>query len=371
MKHAWTFGQQVMLPVISGRSVKETLIDYDGPQLRILEKGLDQFVALRIDDDGQAVRWLEAPITSVEYAALMSGELPLRNTLLKSDVVLVENSHREEPIRAWELNPKQIPDPVLPKRGASLPRFARARYKSDLEPGTPAEFHFSTKGMRGSRMAFSRLSQITSTIQNLWDSIASGLGAQSLTLNAVGFAGGSFKIRVEVQDRALLARVANAYRDLTRATYSDADNFVDVLSKSSVNITQSYSHYLRTLDLNRLDVLAHWHDEDGERGAFVGYAGAENSRQAIKLAPKEEPKRMTVMLNGYLEGFARQKKYFEFVEEETSKVITGKIQKNLRDVPLHDEVRLGHKRRYRVEIESVLAPNSEEKFTLVAFSVLD
>ena len=272
MKHAWTFGQQLMLPVVSDQRVTETLIEYDGPQLRILEKGADQFLALRIDEDGAGVRWLEAPITSVVYSALMAGELALRNALLKPDVILVENSHAEETVHVWQLDPAQIPEQVLPKRGAMLPRFVRALYKSDLEPGTPAEFHLGTKNMRGSRIAFSRLSQITSTIQNLWDSIAS--------------------------------------------------------------------------------------------------AGAQRTRHATKPALKKEPERKTITLDGYLEGFARKKRYFEFYEDGTGRLITGKIHKSLRDVPLHDEVRVGHRRKHRAEIESVII-NGEEKFTLIAFSAFE
>src|SRR5580704_11852124 len=107
MRHAWTFGQQLLASVVSGQRVIETLIEYDVPQLCILERGTDQLLALRIDEDLTGVRWLEAPITSVEYSALMAGELALRNALLKPDVILVETSHAEEIVRAWQLDPAQ------------------------------------------------------------------------------------------------------------------------------------------------------------------------------------------------------------------------------------------------------------------------
>ncbi len=368
MKHTWTTGQQLMfLPV---RTVRETLIEYDGPQLCILDRGSDQFLSLRIDDDDTGVRWLQSPITDVELTALMSGELALRSALLKPEMLLVEDSHDEETVHVWQLDSARVPDVVLPKAGALLPAYVRALYKSDLEPQVPAEFHLGTKGVRGSRITFSRLSAITGTIQHLWDSLASTMGADSLPLNAVASGSGSFKLTVEVNDKALFDKVAGAYRDLTRATYEE--NILVTLSKSPQNVTHNYSHLRRALDLNRVDVLAHWHADDEERTAFVGYAGAQRTRKTVSsTTTSDQVKRQSLTLNGHLEGFTGRKGYFDFYEPETGRQISGKVQKKLRDFPIRDEVRLGHRRKYRVEIESAEAPGQEPQYTLIDFSPIE
>ena len=371
MKHEWQFGQQVTVPMVVGRTNIDTLIEYDGPYLVLLQKAVAQFLALRIDEDESGVRWLQSPISTVEYEALFSGELPLRNVFLKQDVLLVEDSHDEEPVKVWELNPSTIPDRVLPKRGAPLPAYVRSSYRSKLGDDVPAEFRVGAKGAPDDRITFTRLSQVTSQIQHLWDSIASTMGAQSLTLNATGLVRGSFKITVEVEDRALLKRVAHAYRDLTRATY-DENRLTEILSKVPQVVTENFSHYLRALDLNQLDVLTQWHEdatEIGDRTAFVGYANAGRTRHSIKPAKIGETKRAVLTVNGFFQGFQRDSGTFEFYDD-LGRLYKGKVRKELRDAPLHDGINVYHARKYRTEIESILK-DAKEKFTLLAYSVLD
>jgi hypothetical protein len=369
MKYIWNTGQQVVF--LPPARVRETLIEYDGPQLCIVERGSDEFVSLRVDEDDKGVRWLQSPITSVEYEALISGELALRSALLKPEMLLVEDSHDEETFRTTQVDPAKIPDAYLPKPGARLPAYVRASYASQLRPEVPAEFHLATKGVHGRGIAFSRLSAVTGTIQHLWNSLATTMNAPSLPLNAIGSGDGSFKLTVEVRDRALLAKVASAYRDLTRATY-DEYTLGGTFSKSPQAVTQNYSHLLRALDLNQVDVLTNWRADGEEHIAFVGYAGAQRTRKAISATiTSDQVIRRPLTLTGYLEGFAGRKRYFDFFDPETAKHISGKMQKKLRDFPLHDELRLGHRRKYRVEIESVESPGQEPQYTLMDFAPVE
>jgi hypothetical protein len=128
-------------------------------------------------------------------------------------------------------------------------------------------------------------------------------------------------------------------------------------------IAQRYSEYLRTLDLNALDVLAEWHHGI----AFVGYAGAQRTRNTIKLSPPDTASTSVSTRVGFLEGFGRSPKHFEFYDSNSGERITGTIEKHLRDLPLRDEVHLGHRRKYRVEIRSVQVGSKPPRFTLTAF----
>ncbi len=84
MKWSWKFGQEIMPLLVTRRALKEILIEYDGPRLAILEQPPDQILALCIDEDKNGVRWIQSPLSSLEYEALMRGALTVRAALLLS-----------------------------------------------------------------------------------------------------------------------------------------------------------------------------------------------------------------------------------------------------------------------------------------------
>ena len=373
MKREWKFGQQLMLPSISERKIKEVLVDYDGPQLCILEKDSARFVSVRVDEDKEGTRWIQAPLSSLEYEALMLGTLPVRDALLKLEMVLVEENRYEVPVKAWQLDPSTVPDSVLPKIDAPLPKYVRATFNYSLDPDVPAAFHLETATGLGGQLPFEALSKATATLQKLWSALASRIHSQELVLNAAAFEKGSLKVRVEVKDRVLFAQVADTYRDLTRATY-DEKRLTEVLAnQKSPTVTQAYSEYLKTLDQSKMDVLAQWRERTGaeERSAFVGYAGAGRTRKSIRVETPEEPTRKVITRFGYLEGFTGRKHYFEFYEDETGAHMAGNVAKELRNVFQRTEIRLGHRAKYRVEIESVQIGDNPPTFTLLGFDPVE
>lgn len=368
MKWSWKFGQEIMPLLVTRRALKEILIEYDGPRLAILEQPPDQILALCIDEDKNGVRWIRSPLSSLEYEALMRGALTVRAALLKPGMVLVEYSHdKDEKLQsAWELDPTQVPDDVLPDVDTLLPNYVMISHPSTLAPNVSAEFRLGTKGTRDIPehiISFQRLSAVTAGIQHLWDAIGSTLTARPTVLNAYATSRGSLAIRVQVDDKETFSQVAAVYRELTRATY-DRKQLVETLSAKSARVIRRYSEYLKMLDENSLDVFAEWY----AGVAFIGHAGAQRNRKHIRVPAPEVATPKRIVRAGYLEGFGRSPRHFEFYDPDTGARITGLIHKDLRDFPLRDELYLGHRRKYLVEIESVRVGSNPPKYTLLAFS---
>lgn len=374
MKREWQFGQQLALYGIPERKIREVLIDYDGPQLCILEKGPERFLSVRIDEDATGTRWIQSPLSSVEYEALMLGTLSVRNALLKTEMILVEENRNEVPIRAWTLSASSVPDTALPKVDAPLPRYVRSMSKYELPQDVPAAFHLEAARVSGYQLPFEKLSKATASLQRLWNTLASTFGKPELVLSAVALERGSFKVRVEVidSDRALFAQVADVYRDLARATF-DGKRLAEALAKKPQTVSYAYSDYLTTLDKQKLDVLAQWRERDDaeERSAFVGYAGAGRSRKSIKFEVAEQPTRETIRRIGYLDSFAGKKNYFEFYESTSGAAFSGGIAKTLRDAAIRGEVLLTHQKKCSVTMEMQQVGSERPTFTLLEFSHIE
>jgi hypothetical protein len=361
VKHSWTFGQQVVPALIAGRSIDEVLIDYDGPQLAVLKKGEDLFLSICIDeDDDNTTRWIQSPISRLEYAALMRGALPVRNALLKPEMILVDISNESE-TRVWELDPTQVPSKVLPKSGAILPEYVRASFQQRLKSEIAAPFRLGGKGALAKRIPFGGLGRITETLQELWNAIGETLGAQAATLNAAALADGSLEIQVAVDNADIFARIADTYRELIDASY-DESNLKEYLGEKP-RIKKKYSNYLKAIDDNKIDVLAEWH----EGVAFIGSAAAGRTWQSLEPAV-DEPKITALHLVGHLEGYAGKRRFFQFLELGTGRRLSGRLDAPILDIPVHEELRLGPTTKYRVEIEESRIGDQEPKYTLKSFA---
>jgi hypothetical protein len=363
VKHTWTFGQQVVPTIIAGRSVNEVLIDYDGPQLTVLRKGDDLFLAICIDEDDIASRWIQSPISRLEYDALMRGALPVRNALLKPEMILVDNLGPRES-RVWELDPANVPSKVLPKSGAILPEYVRASFQQKLRPEISATFRLGGKGMLADRIPFAGLGQTAERLQELFSVLGKTQGAGAPTLNAMGLMPGSLEIQVGVDNTAAFVRVADIYRELIDVSYNERQ-LVEFLAEKP-RIRKKYSSYLKALDDHKIDVLAEWHDGI----AFIGCEGARRAWKALE-PPAEESKITPLHLVGYLEGYAGKRRFFQFFElGDERRRLSGTLDKRLLDIPLHEELKLGPTTKYSVEIEELRVGDQDPKYTLKSFTTI-
>jgi hypothetical protein len=111
--------------------MKTVLVEYDGPQLAILEDGPDWFLAVAVDQDKDAVRWIQSPLSKSEYQALTRGEVSVRDALLKRKIlVLADYTYDQRLLRVWKIIRSLIPEAALPRKNALLPKTLRAALTS-------------------------------------------------------------------------------------------------------------------------------------------------------------------------------------------------------------------------------------------------
>ena len=357
--------QPSMSNLVASRKPKEILVEYDGPQIVILKDGPREFLAVATDYDDQAVRWLQAPLSELEYRALMQGALTVRDALSKSNLILADYSYSNEPLRVWEVNPSLIPDAALPQKNAFLPISLRNAQAPDDSLALP-EFRFSTpQEPTDHSITFTRLSVVTSRLQALWNAIAPQFNAERAILSASAVTSGSVRIKVRVEDRILFSKIAQSYRDLARAAY-DAELLDELLSKIPVNISFAYEDFLKALDLNELEILAQWQ----EGAAYVGYESAQRTRSAVRsVLEKSTPVfKETASLRGHLVGFTRKTPRFEFYDLDSGETLIGTIVKDLRkESPFSYDIVLGRSQLYNVHIEITRRGDEPPKYKLLSF----
>ena len=188
MKIDWP-GRLVTIADVQDRSMKEVLMEYDGPHLAVFADKQRHFLGLRIDDDEQHIAWLEAPLSGLEEEALKLGELTVRNALVKDQMWLVHVSHIGTPSFAQEVTASEVPQDILPEINALLPRYVRSRHRR--EAAERPEFRIDTKN---GKVSLGNLGPLATSIQKVWDAFAPEFNAASAPLNAIGGDSGSFRI---------------------------------------------------------------------------------------------------------------------------------------------------------------------------------
>jgi hypothetical protein len=370
MRHSWNLPPQGMFAdLLSRRATKEVVLEYDGPQLVILEDGPDLFLALAVDGDEEVARWIHTPVSSLEIEALTRGAEPLRTAFLKPLMILVDVDVRTgQPRQAWEIDSRSVPEDALPDRGAPLPHTAGQESPASEADATPA-FRFEGKGPEN-RVTFGDLSALTSKIQVLWNALAIEYNSQPLVLSAVGTATGSLKILVHTDDLILFRRVAESYRRLVWAT-DDKEAVRGLLSASpeGQRIASSYNDYLKTLEQHGIEVMAEW----SGGSAFVSHGAAQRTRESLRASGLTPDSTETVEIahqRGYFEGFFRLGYgKFEFYDIDSGETHQGTIARTVRSRAERDFVlTLGRAaRRYRATFR-IRRRGTAVKFTLLDYS---
>jgi hypothetical protein len=371
MRHAWNLPPQEMFAdLLSRRATKEVVLEYDGPQLMILEDGPDLFLALAVDGDEEVARWIHTPVSSFEIEALTRGAEPLRTAFLKPLMILVDVDLRTGRLRqAWEIDSRSVPEDALPERGALLPHITSQESLASEVDATPA-FRFEGKGTAKNRVTFGDLSALTSKIQVLWNALASDSHNQPLVLSAVGTATGSLKILVHTDDLVRFRRVAESYRRLVWAT-DDKEAVRELLSASpeGQRIASTYSDYLKTLEQHGVEVMAEW----SGGAAFVSHGAAQRTRESLRASGLTPDPVETVEIahqRGYFEGFFRLGYgKFEFYDVDSGETHQGTIARTVRSRAERDFVlTLGRvARRYQATFR-VRRRGIAVKFTLLDYS---
>src|SRR5438876_2190114 len=84
--------------------VLRVLLYYDGPQIVVLRHRERQFLGIAIDENDQAVRWLLAELSPLEFEGLLRGGTSIRSVASKDHVLIVDYSYDNRKVGVWEVS---------------------------------------------------------------------------------------------------------------------------------------------------------------------------------------------------------------------------------------------------------------------------
>ena len=172
MKYQW-LGSQAMLSDVQDRTLKEVLLEYEGPHLVIFQNKNQRFLGLRVDDDDQHTAWLESPLSALEEDALKFGELAVRDALIKEQMWLVEFTHAGALSVAREIKASDVPVDILPEPHALLPTYVRSAYAAPLVKSP--ELHIGSRDAHAGNVPLKSLGLIATSMQQLWDAFCTSI----------------------------------------------------------------------------------------------------------------------------------------------------------------------------------------------------
>lgn len=333
MMHAWPTGDLLLPGDWPAWAPKHILEKYEGPQLVVQERGGIDYLGIAVDEDATAIRWVFAPLGSLELKGLIHGGETLRAALLKERVFVVDCASDDlRPLHAMQLRGDQLPEAALPEPGALLPDSLKEKFP---EPPPGLLPHFDLQSSLGTGVSFGDAAAMMSDLQFVWGSIAQGHNISSGRLVIAAGGGGSLRLYID-SDPGQFQRIAKIYRDIALAFDNPSRLAVAIQQNERVPIG-AFSKYLSTIKRHRVDVLATW----AEEAAFLGPDVAERAvrhvlpealpivRAAIALPPPLEPQPLT--LHGYFENFWRSKRSgrFEFYDLDTAQSYVGTIAPRL------------------------------------------
>lgn len=343
--------------------VLRVLVYYDGPQIVVLRHRERQFLGIAIDENDQAVRWLLAELSPLEFEGLLRGGTSIRSVASKDHVLIVDYSYDNRKVGVWEVGIRGIPESVLPEAGAPLPASVR-RHLLGAQDREPPVFVLGGK----EHILFGDLSVVTGKLQKLWNVVAQGMGQNVATLAATAVAAGSLKLQVYTDNPELFARIAERYRQLAMVS-DDARALSRQLSEETPAVAAAYREYMHALADHRVEVLAKW----GEDAAYLGHqlAGRAEEGLGVILERVQETAVEVRRYRGYFEGFwTKTKPRFEFYDVTTGENFTGRIDRSLkRDITRrHRSVTLGRQSQlYDAVVEIERPPEGPLKYTLKSF----
>ena len=371
MRHQWTLPkQQELLAFVQQRRIKEILIEYDGPQVMLLQDHGSKYLALAVDEERYPpfVRWLQARISTFEWEALVDGILSVRGALTKPTVTIADYTHDMRPKCCWEIKLSALPERLLPEHGAKLPaatrsRFARKRKRPLLDH--QPYIRLGGKAVQNDRIAFGRLSNFMIRHQALWSAMAPHLGpTASLSVERV-VPGQSMVIQVHAEQPSAFESIASQYSDLLAAT-DDPAVLEQTLRRQRPGVAGKYSAYLAAIDLNEIELLANWGN-----GQSI-YLGCELAQYTRNTLPEPKTESELLILSGYFEGMWRRgKPRFEFYDVPTGETVLGRIDPDLTKEAFRGLFQLALGRagqRYAATVEVKHIPNKPPQYTLKKYT---
>ncbi len=305
---------------------RDVLIETDMPELVVAERDGRLWIGVVCEAANGVCRWVYAPISSVEYQAVLAGATEIWESFQKPTVLVVDESADADVVA--EIAGESVPIDALPNRGFVLPRWAVSAQTTE----TSAPQFSLARASSEAAVGLKALAGVSDKIQRLYvaltqrfmDGFAKLAGSvsdsvrEAAEIDVVGLVHGSLVIQVKPHDEARFAQASEAIqRLLTAASPADLSK---ALGDFGGRVQGRYEDLLEEVISHDLALLMSW---GGGKHAFVA---AHTAGRRIEALPASGPREEDVWaVRGRIVGLDTGEKSFTFFEPRTDEVLRGEL----------------------------------------------
>ncbi|MCK5801158.1 MAG: hypothetical protein KAI47_28415 [Deltaproteobacteria bacterium] len=361
MRDAWQReqGKQVEMAaegIAPAWTLREVILDFNGPQLTVMDGPDGTYLSMASDEDQAVVRWLRALVSDVELEALLSGGTTVRECLLKPHLWVVDEKPDGTLRDQWRVALDDLDKEELPEPDSYLPsEFVEAHRAPVRQPEIVLDGSFS----KNHTISIKLLGEYLVKLQSLWNAIGQKIYGTVTTSGAfkthllertamamTGFGEGSVVISIAPSEPEVFTTVATRYKELVTAG-ADPHRLQASLRELQTRVRSSYAEYLALLQRNKLSVLGRWGDER----VFLHHGTAARIKPTLEQLDEAHEEVFTA--RGYFVGFNLRKASFELRDPDNEETYEGSVsRKFLRQAD--PQITLGPSTLYGVEIASVV-----------------
>ncbi len=318
--------------------VEAVLAEYNGPQILLIRRDGHSMLGIAADEEQGVVRWIFAPVTSVERRALALGALPTREVFITGQPVTVLDVTEDLCVaREWTGIDGSTLGENLPDAGALLPEHAQRFLREAFPSPEVAELSLATleSGEPAARgVGFRLLGEVLSVVQRFANAFAQATlqepgdrGRQTAdvirraSLSFESAAPGSLQIGVSPEDRALFQRILGYLREAIEASSDGA--LASVADRNGPRVRARLQELLDLVRRNRVQLLA----RDGASSFFLNSGMAE--RIAGSLTPRVIEATHTRPAFGSFVAYDSGALTFEFLSDSDDVVYKGTVARGV------------------------------------------
>jgi len=231
-------------------------------------------------------RWTWAPITDLEWLALVEQAVTIREVMDKDEARVVEQRDGS-PIEAVELIPERTRDEYFPRSGAKLPLFVLDENPALRPPIDHATAIHFENGAGHHRLKLRDLGALATALSNFMDAHLFETvsmverrekGMKTGSVDAIATAPGSFAVVVQCAHAGVIERALEALRSLTGHTDDREQALSDLRQRPLTRI--KLATLMRTMTARRVSMYAR---VDSTR-TFVSFRRAGKVREHLGVA---------------------------------------------------------------------------------------